>query len=1051
MKQNLKKRNPLLGLKLGLFLLFSGFISFNIQAQDKITGIVKDVDGITLPGVSVIQKGTTRGTSTDFDGKYSISLTAGQKILVFSYLGYKTVEVPVNGKTTINVSMKIESESLEEIVIVGYGTQKKESVVGAITQIKGADLQTAAGGITNVEEALQGNLPGVTAIQGSGIPGQSDVQIFIRGQASWNGGGQPLILVDGVPRTITDIDFNDIENVSVLKDASATAVFGVQGANGVILITTKRGKKGKAQLSLNFNTAIKTISKLPQKLDSYDAILEANSAILRELPYVPGSWDAYRPLGVAERYLVPNDPLYPNIDWREETLKDFAQDYRVNLSVRGGGDNAKYFGSLAYQTVDDIFDGSRYDNGKGYSSEFKYDRFNYRTNIDFNISKTTEVSVNLGGYLGTREAPANLNVVTNGIYEIAPNAYTPVYDDGTFGRDELDLFGLTNPIVSLTNTGYNRFTTFEINTDVILKQNLDFLTKGLRFESRVSVDSRSTSLQSLNDPGGDGQENVVYRIFDSNGVEFFESPQGVNDFAFVPFPWTVGAAQIRDGNEGSRNQRRYRNFLYDFSLNYVNTFADVHNVTGLFLVRRREFATGNQQFDIHREDWVARATYDYDSRYFLDVSGAYNGSEKFGPGFRFDFFPAVGAGWTVSNEAFMEDVEWINKLKFRGSYGLIGDDQGGSRFAYQANFSQGGTTYLNPNEYSSRDSYVFLNETRVGNPNLQWETAVKYNIAAEVSLFNNLVSLEFDYFGENRDNILIPENQRAVPEWFGTAPPPFNLGATEVRGYELVVKANYTFANDLNVFGNFFFTEAKDVVINREDPALRPDYQKAAGFTIGQPRSGIPGEIITNWDDVYSSTPRINGQESVRIGYYNLIDYDGSGAYDGNFDNVPFGFPNRPQRSWNATLGMRYKGLSLSAQVTGTQNTNRNFASRTFNNQTDVFFTQDLNYWTKDNPTATNVQPDFNLPQGSVNGRQNFFDASLVRLRNVSLSYKIPKKICKNLGVSSLNFFANGTNLLLWTDLPDDREFNGNITADSSFRGDYPTLRRFNLGFNLNF
>lgn len=1044
MKQKLKNKRSASRFMLLLAFIFFSFTTVSLQAQEKITGVVKDVEGFPLPGVSILQKGTTNGVTTSFEGEYSITLTRGEKILVFSYLGYKKIEVPVNGKSVINVDLKEDTESLDEIVIVGYGTQKKASVVGAITQIKGEDLMTAAGGITNVEEALQGNLPGVTAIQGSGIPGQSDMQIFIRGQASWNGGGQPLILVDGVPRTITDIDFNDIENVSVLKDASATAVFGVQGANGVILLTTKRGKKGKAQLQVNFNTAIKTISKLPEKLDSYDAILQANSAILREVSNVPESWGFYRPLEVAERYLVPNDPLYPNINWRDEILKDFAQDYRINLSVRGGSENAKYFGSLAYQTVDDIFDGERYDNGKGYLGEFKYDRFNYRTNIDFNISKTTEISINLGGYLGTREAPANLNVVTNGIYEIAPNEYTPVYDDGFFGRDELDIFGLTNPIVSLTNIGYDRFTTFEINTDVILKQNLDFITKGLRFESRVSVDSRSTSVQSLDDPGADGTENVFYRIFDSNGVEFIETPNGVNDFAFVPFPWTVSPSQITNGS-------RYRNFLYDFSLNYNNTFAGAHTVTGLFLLRRREHSTGNQTFDIHREDWVARATYDYDNRYFLDVSGAVNGSEKFGPGFRFDVFPAVGAGWTVSNESFMENVNWINKLKFRGSYGLIGDDQGGSRFAYQENFSLGGTTYLNPNLYSGRDSFVFLSEDRVGNPNLQWETAVKYNIAAEVSLFNNLVSLEFDYFGENRENILIPENQRAVPEWFGTSPPPFNLGATEVRGYELVVNANYTFANDVNVFGNFFFTQAKDIVINREDPALRPDYQKAAGFTIGQPRSAIPGDIITNWDDVYSSTPRINGQEAVRVGYYNLVDFDGSGAYDNNFDNVPFGFPNRPQRTWNATLGVRYKGFSLSAQLYGTQNTNRTLSSRSFNNQTDVFFTQDLDFWTKDNPTATNVQPDFNLPQASDNGRQNFFDASLTRLRNVSISYDIPKKICKSLGVSSLNLFANGTNLLLWTDLPDDREFNGNITSDASFRGDYPTLRRFNLGFNLNF
>jgi TonB-linked SusC/RagA family outer membrane protein len=1043
-----------------LFLLFSGFTTFNSEAQQRVSGVVKDVDGITLPSVTVIQKGTARGTVTDFDGKFSIGLASGNQILVFSYLGFKTLEIPVDGKTTINVTLEVESESLDEVVVVGYGTQKKESVVGAITQIKGEDLMVAAGGITNVEEALQGNLPGVTAIQGSGIPGQSDMRIFIRGQATWNGGvdgepgGQPLVLVDGVPRDIDNVDFNDIENISVLKDASATAVFGVQGANGVILLTTKRGKKGKAKLSLSANTTIKMVSKLPVKLDAYDAALEVNSSILRELSNDELAWSSFRPIAIADKYRNPVNEeerlLYPNIDWRDEILKDFAQDYRINLSVRGGGDTAKYFGSLAYQTVADIFDGSKYDSGKGYLGEYKYNRFNYRSNIDFNVSKTTELSVNLGGFLGIRESPSNLNTVTNGIYEIAPNAYTPVYPDGLYGQDPNNIFGLTNPIVSLTNTGYNTITTFQINTDFILKQNLNFITKGLRMQGRFSMDNTSTSLQQLIDNGADSLENVVYRVFDEQGNEQILTPSGVNDFGFAIFPWRVGPAAIRDGNSPPRNQRRFRKILYDFSLNYANTFAEKHNVTGLLLFRRQETARGNQ-FPVHREDWVSRVTYDFDNRYFLDVSGAYNGSEKFGPGFRFDFFPAVGAGWTVTNESFMSDVDWVNKLKFRGSYGLIGDDSGGSRFEYQSNWSVGGSTFLNPGAFTGRSSYVFFGENTIGNEFLQWETAIKYNIATEVGLFNNLVTLEFDYFGENRDNIIIPGSQRAVPEWFGATAPAFNLGQVEVRGYELKVGSNYTFENGLNLYGNFFVTQAKDVVINREDPELRPSYQKAAGYAISQPRRAIPTGIITNWDDVYSSTPRINGQDATRIGYYNLVDFDGNGVYDNSFDNAPYGYPINPRRTWNATIGAGYKGFKFSVQFYGTQNTNRNFSSRTFNQETDLFFEQDLNYWTKDNPNATQTQPDFSVNQGATNPLQSFFDASVTRLRNAAISYDIPKETCKKIGVSSLRVFANGTNLFLWTDLPDDREFNGNITNDSSFRGDYPTLKRFNIGLNLNF
>lgn len=1047
MKQNYKSGCLVSALTWVLVFMFSSFTPTSLQAQETISGTVTDASGIPLPGVSVIQKGTQRGASTDFDGNYTIELTNGDKILVFSYIGFKTVEIPVSNKTTVNVRMEEDVAALDEVVVIGYGTQKKESVVGAISQIKGESLQELNAGITNVEEALQGNLPGVTAIQGSGVPGRNDMQIFIRGQASWNGSGQPLILVDGAPRPIDNIDFNDIENLSVLKDASATAVFGVQGANGVILITTKRGQKGKAQLSLQVNTTSKFVSRLPEKLDVFDAIMEANSSILRELPHREESWNRFRPIAVADRFRNPANEeealIFPNVDWRDVLVKDMAQDYRVNLSVRGGGNKARYFGSLAYQTVSDIFDGDSFDNGKGYDSGFGYNRFNFRSNIDFDITNTTQFSVRLGGFYGIQQSPGNLNLVTNAIYELAPNAYTPIFPDGAYGRDDRDIFANTNPLVTLTNTGYNTNSTFNINTDFELNQKLDFITEGLSFQGRFSLDNQSVSRQDLNDPGGDGQENVRYRIYNEDFVERIESPNGINDFDFVPFPWTLGNPNIQD------NTIR-RNLLYDFSFNYNKTFADKHEVTALALVRRQQRGTGNG-FLVYREDWVSRVTYNYDKRYFLDISGAYNGSEKYGPGFRFEVFPAVAAGWTLSNEAFMSEVDWVNNLKIRGSYGLIGDDSGGNRFEYQRTWNIGGGAFINPIGSNTRSPYAFFSEANVGNPNLQWETAVKYNIAAEVALFNNSVTAEVDFFGEDRSDILIPSSQRAVPEWFGASPPAFNRGKVEVRGFEVVLGANHTFGNGLNIFGNFNFTQAKDLVIDREDPEFRPSYQKAAGYTIGQPRTAIPSGILGSLDDLYSSTPRVNGQEFIRTGYYNLVDYDGDGVYNGDFDNVPFGYPVRPQRTWAATVGAKYKAWRLSVQFYGTQNTNRNYSSRTFSNGIDTFFRHELGYWTKDNPSGTRTQPTFAFGQGASDPRSNFFDGSLTRLRSIALNYRVPKETCEKLGVKGLSIFANGNNLFLWTDLPDDREFNSSQTQDSSFRGDYPTMARINFGFNLDF
>ena len=1038
MKKTIKKRNPSLRLAFIIVLVLSGFTNFNLLAQEKVSGTVSDKEGNLLPGVSILQKGTKNGTSSDFDGNYKITLKSGEKTLVFSYLGFKTLEIPVAGKKVINVTLNEESETLGEIVIVGYGTQKKESVVGAITQVKGEELMERAAGITNIEEALQGNLPGVTTIQGSGVPGESNVQIFVRGLSSWNGEGGPLILVDGVKRSMSDIDMNDVENMSVLKDASATAVFGVEGANGVILITTKRGKSGKAQLSLNVNSTIKMVSQLPEKLDSYNAILQSNSAILRELSLSPQSWGDYVPLGILDKYRNPasleESYIYPNVNWRDEILKDFAQDFRINLSVRGGNKTAKYFGSLAYQTVNDIFDGKKFDSGRGSFGEYRYDRFNYRSNIDFNITSTTELSVNLSGFLGVRENPSSLSTVTNGIYQIAPNLYTPKYPDGLFGQSTNPAFIFTNPAVSLSQTGFNTFTNFQVNTDFIIKQKLDFITEGLSFKSRFSLDNNMRSRKSVNDGG------VGYRVY-NNGVEEIILPVGVNDFDYVRGPWTAGASNVE-------NSQRERSLVYDFSFNYNKTIAEKHNLTALFLMRRQETAKGSV-FPRFREDWVGRVTYNYDSRYFLDINGAYNGSEKFGPGFRFDLFPSVALGWTLTNEEFLNDSKWLSKLKVRGSYGVVGDDNFSGRWKYVSQWASGDSAFLVPsNAVSGTSPYTWYRELSVGNPNLQWETAVKYNVGAEFSLFNGLLTGEFDYFAEDRDNIVVLGSQRSVPDLFGATAPDFNTGVVEVRGFELVLGLNHTFDNGVNVFGNMNFTQAKDLVISREDPLFRPAHQRNAGYPIGQSRSAIPAGILTNWDDVYMSTPKITNQALTRVGYYDVIDFNGDGIYDSNFDNAPFGYPTRPQRTWSATLGARYKGWSVSAQLYGAQNSNRRFANNTFTQQTSLIFQQDLDYWSVDTPNNTDTQPSWSA-QGATNPRDNWLDGSLTRLKAVSVSYDVPKKVCKKLGLKKLNIFLNGNNLFLWSSLPDDREFNA--SSDAVSRGDYPTLKRFNLGFNMDF
>lgn len=1045
----MKSTNQTLFRKLGLVLL-AIMVTTASWAQQNVSGTVFDTKGISLPGVTIVLKGTTTGTITDINGKYTISAPANA-VLQFSFVGMVTVEEPVNGRTTIDVTLKASAISLQDVVVVGYGIQKKESVVGAITHTKGAELMQA-GGVTNVQEALQGRLPGVTTISSRGVPGESDPQIFIRGQSSWNGSGQPLILVDGVERTMSDIDMNEIEQISVLKDASATAVFGVKGANGVILITTKRGKIGKAQLNISGNATMKMYSKLPEKLDSYSAIMVANEAIMREIMYRPDAWKDYVPMDIANKYRNPltkeESYIYPNVDWTDAILKDFAMDYRMNMSVRGGNDFTKYFGSLSYQTVSDLFNGDAYPNGKGYESGFGYKRFNYRSNLDFNITRTTEFSVDLSGFVGWQMKPSEkMMAITNSLYALAPSLYTPIYPDGYYGAMLGGDWFFKNPLVSLTNVGYENYTRFQVNSDFILKQKLDFITKGLSFKAMLSYDNNMTSLQRLVDPKVDQIDNVLYRAYDINGNEFILSPVGTNNFDYVVQPWTISPDYVQPDT-------RSRRLNYEFSLNYNQHFAKKHNVTALVLMKREEYAIGNM-FPTYREDWVSRLTYNYDSRYFIDANGAYNGSEQFGPGYRFALFPSIALGWMVSNESFMDGLGWLDKFKLRGSYGKVGDDRiPGIRWAYESQWGSGGNAFLVPSNFAARSPYTWYKETLVGNPDIRWETSIKSNIGLELAMFKNNVSVDFDYFTENRKDILIRGSELAIPDFYGANPPSINAGKVNVKGFELVLGFKHQFHNGIHISANYSITDAKDKIIYRADAPMKPAYQKQEGYTIGQPRIPIQGELMQNWDDVYMGTPNMTGQNLRRPGYYDLVDFNIDGQYNGTYDNAPYGYPVRPQRTWSFTTGAGYKGIKIMVLFYGTQNAMRKYSSLDFTKQTHLFYKHNLGYWSVDNPNSTTTLKPWSLTEGADEPTRNWFDASLVRLKTVELSYNIPKKACAKIGAEGLRIFVNGNNLFLWTDMPDDREYNApdsESLIDSQSRGDYPTMKRFNFGFNLDF
>lgn len=1016
-----------------------------------VTGVVLDKNGEPLIGANILVKGTSTGSIADFDGKFQINAQKGD-VLVVSYIGFSPKEIKISSEKQISVILEDDTALLEEVVVVGYGVQKKESVVGAITQVKGEKLMQS-GGVSTVGEAIQGKLPGVVSMYTSGQPGESDMKIYIRGQSSWNGAGSPLVLVDGVERSMNDVDMNEIAGISVLKDASATAVYGVKGANGVILLTTKRGKEGKASLNVSGNVSIKAISKVPEKFDAYDGMMITNDAIMNEIMYKPASWDYITPVQIAQKYRNQSTQLereiYPNVDWRDYMFKDFATDYRVNLSANGGNNFAKYFCNIAYLKEDDIV--KDFDNGRGYKSGMDYQRFNYRTNLDFDITKTTKLGVNISGLYSIQTTP-DLNTSSYeqrmyyALYGLAPDIYYPRYSDGAYGFSPIKDMSLSNSLLYYSSMGRYKNYKFRINADISLEQKLDFVTKGLSFKGRFTMDNSMNGSQVLSDVT-DGKANVVQKRYVNDGkdVEYGEMPI-MNDYAYVPELWTIA-----NFNVGGAKMRRTD---YQLGLHYNRTFNKMHNTSALFLFKRQKYASGNM-FPMYNEDWVARVTYDYDKTYFFEANGAYNGSEKFGPKYRFDLFPSVALGWMISNEKFMDfSDKWLDKLKLRASWGLVGDDNFTTqRWLYMSQWKamdykvpMAAPGYFGPSTVQQALSpYSLYKEDVLGNEDIHWETSEKKDVGLELSFLNGLISGEFDWFQEKRRDIFIPGSQRTIPDWLGIAPPGANLGKVDVSGYEIVLNFSYNFNNESRIWADYSFTHAKDKIIFRDDPLLEPSYLKQEGYSIGQTHAPIKGNMMESWDDVYMSVPLVTGDSFKRTGYYDLVDFNGDGVYDDKYDNVPYAYPNRPQNTWSLSLGGEYKGLSLQVQFYGQFNSTRIYNFNEFQQQTHLYFKSLGDYWTTENLGAHYTLSPFTLNEASSDPYRNIYDASMTRLKMVEVAYRIPKSVCNKLGIGGLRMFFNGNNLFLWTKLPDDRDYSAGNTAN----GGYPTFKRFNLGFNL--
>ncbi len=1005
-------------------------------------GIVVDSSGEPVIGASVVLKtNKSIGTITDIDGKFSLSVPNDKAVLVISFVGMQSKEVKAS-KTLMKVELVDDNQVLDEVVVVGFGQQKKASVVGAIAQTTSKTLERT-GGVSSLGQALTGNLPGVVTMTSSGQPGEEDPEITIRGVTSWNS-SSPLILVDGVEREMSSVDINSVASISVLKDASATAVFGVRGANGVILITTKRGEEGKAVVNINASTTLKTYSKLPDMMDSYDALALRNNVIEHELGYRPEAWSYYQPQAVLNKYRYPanleESERYPNVDWIDTLLKDVATSYNANVNVSGGTRFVKYFASVDYTHEGDLY--KKVTNNRGYDPGFSYDRINVRSNLDFNLTKTTTLHVNLSGSHAIQKAPAGQynNLIWSAFYGISPDSFIPQYSDGTFGYyNPNPSQAAANAMESLAVNGMQETTTDRLTTDFTLRQDLGFLLKGLTAEVRLAYDNSFQETGRGIDDVNDWEDEAHKWIDPETGESYTDVTLDTNNkFDYKNnIAWSTGAGSLN-------NWSTYRRLNYSAQLNWNGKFGD-HSVGAMGNFSREEYATGSM-LPYYRENWVFRATYDYANRYMLEYNGAYNGSEKFSSDNRFAFFQSGAVGWMLSEEPFMKklNLKWLDLLKFRASYGQIGDDNVSGRWLYMDVWGTSGSKFPQglTGVSGSSSPYTWYLQSTLGNKDVKWETATKFDTAMEFAIFGGLLAGSIDFFKEKRTDILLTGSSRAVPSYFGATAPTANLGEVESNGYEIEIRWNKQLNKDWRLWGNASLTHAENKVINADDPMLKPEYQKSANKSIGQTYSYVDAGQASTWDQLYGSTKH-DALDSDRMpGNYVILDYDADGVITSD-DNIPYGFTGTPQNTMNAQIGFDYKGWSCFVQFYGVNNVTRYVNLTSLGGTRNTAFHEGT-FWSKDETSGLPLPRWGTQASNYSSGTRYLFDGSYVRLKYAEISYTFSKEAwLKRLGLNALKVFVNGNNLFLWTDMPDDRESNtGGYTA-------YPTQRRFNLGFKL--
>lgn len=1014
-----------------------------IQAK----GRVVDTNGIAIAGAAVTVKGgSAGGTISDAQGAFTLRVRKGD-VLHVSFLGFQAREIAVTDASPLTIRLAEETHQVEDVVVVGYGVQKKESVLGAISQVNNEQLVNS--GTTNITNAIAGKLSGVTTIQTGGQPGNNDANIFIRGVSSWNG-STPLVLVDGVERSFADIDPNEVASLSVLKDASATAVFGAKGANGVIIVTTRTGSTGKPKMNISLSYGLDFPTMIPDHIGSAQTAELLNVALKNAQSY-----GSMIPRSEIEEYARPSSRInsirYPDNDWFDIAMRRCAQTINANYNVSGGSQRVKYFLSLGYSHEGSIFkDFSEWSN-----ANFRYDRINYRSNLDFDVTRSTKLSVKVGGVLGIKDTPTDKSVsgMFNMMYSASPMmypAYYPAwvleeipdtdYPDASGGRlssPRTAYFG--NIRTSLSTGEFEQVTSNKLYTDVNFEQKLDFITKGLSVKANVSL---STYYSRISQTATNSNPTfyIDWKRYDAgDGNPWIYSAAGERVYENTPYAVTRGAMQ---GDY-------YVTFYREGALNYNRTFGD-HTVTALALFNQRENVKGTA-FPYHSQGVVGRVTYDYKHKYLFECNLGYTGSEQFSPENRYGFFPSVAIGWVPSQERFWKEaMPWWSKLKIRYSDGLVGSDSG-SRWLYFSDYVKGG------------DSYIY--EGAAANAVAQWEEARKRDLGIEMGWLNNRLTLNLDLFDEKRTNMLVKPN---VTMLVGTSYKEVNRGNMKKHGIDIELgwadKTPTGFGYNLTAMVSL----NENRITNYEDAPYAPEYQKTAGKPYKGQTDGVSivdSGYFESIDDIHNYPAYTTDWNFVNVGAYKYLDYSADGRLSVE-DLHAIAGSQYPPVVCSFRAGFDYKGFEFSmlwyANLGKWVEYNKSWEIE-FNKGDYRITHSQLDYWRPDNRDAnhatlvyggTSGHPMYMWAGGSgdagakmmLEGR-TWRKADYLSLREVYLAYTFnAKRLRQKVGFRSLSLYLTANNLLTFTPL-----IEGDPASTTFTTGFYPQMTSLKLGVKIGF